>query len=46
MLIIYTKNINLTFHHIERSFIYYIEFINQIMINNGNLNLNLNSTYI
>ena len=40
MLIIYTKNINLTFHHIERSFIYYVEFINQIMINNGNLNLN------
>ena len=40
MLIIYTKNIDLTFHHIERSFIYYVEFINQIMINNGSLNLN------
>ena len=40
MLIIYTKNIDLTFHHIERSFIYYVEFINQIMINNSSLNLN------
>ena len=40
MLFLYTNNIELTLNHLDRSFIYYVEFINQIMNNNSMINLN------
>ena len=41
-LLLYTKNIELTMHHTQRSILYYVEFIDQVGENNHNL-LNLNS---
>jgi len=42
MLLLYTKNLNLTYYHCQKSFYYYVEFISQIGDNNHSF-LQLNS---
>ena len=42
LLILYTKNVELTIFHCQKSILYYVEFIGQIGENNQNF-LNLNS---
>lgn len=39
-LLLYTKNLSLTYYHCQKSFYYYIEFISQIGDNNNFLQLN------
>jgi len=41
-LLMYTKNLELTYHHVEKSFCYYVEFISQISDENHSF-LKLNS---
>ena len=41
-LLMYTKNIDLTYHHVEKSYCYYVEFISQISDENHSF-LKLNS---
>ncbi len=42
LLLLYTKNLNLTYHHCQKSFYYYVEFIGQIGDDNHSF-LQLNS---
>jgi hypothetical protein len=42
-LLYYTLNPELTYHHCEQGFIYYIEFIGQMIINGDNTGLSLSS---
>jgi hypothetical protein len=42
MLLLYTKNLNVTYYHCQKSFYYYVEFISQIGDNNHSF-LQLNS---
>ena len=46
LLLLYSKNIDFTYHHCQRCYLYYCEFIQQIKDNNELLNLNIKDATI
>lgn len=42
IILYYTKNLELVFHHLQKSYIFYVEFIEQINLNSSNSKISVN----